>query len=163
MSIQIQNISYQFPDGKVLFSEISASIQNESKIALIGDNGCGKSTLLHLISDTSQLQSGSILQSDKPFLVPQNMNPYLNQNVGEILLVNAKIDALQRILAGEVDENLYEILDDDWTIEERVSAQLDFWGLSNVTLDTKLQNLSGGERVKVFLTGLTLNTPSTVF
>lgn len=141
MSIQIQNISYQFPDGETLFSNISASIQRESKVALIGDNGCGKSTIIRLISEASLLQSGEIKLNESPYLIPQNMDAYLNLSISEIL---------------------YEALDDDWIVEDRVNLQLDYWGFSAINLDTKLSSLSGGERVKVFLVGLTLNTPSVV-
>lgn len=161
MSILIQNISYQFPDGEILFTDISTSIQSGCKIALIGDNGSGKSTLLHLMSDTCLLQVGSIVLSESPYLVPQNMDAYLDQSIGDILSVSKKVEALHRILAGEGDLSLYEILDDDWLVEEQAYAELDYWGLS-ADLQTKLSDLSGGERVKVFLIGLTLNHPPIV-
>lgn len=162
MSVLIQNINYQFPDGKVLFTDISASIQAGSKVALIGNNGCGKSTLFRLISDNSLLNAGSILLSESPYLVPQNMNAYLDLRIGDILMVSKKIEALHKILAGELDEKLYEILSDDWLVEEQAQAQLNYWGLSQIGLMNKLSDLSGGERVKVFLAGLTLNSPAIV-
>lgn len=162
MSILIQNIGYQHPDGSVLFNDISASIQDGDKVALIGDNGCGKSTLLSLISDPSHLKTGTLKLSEKPYLVPQNMDPYLDSSIVDILQVSDKIDALHRILAGEVDEALYETLGDAWTIEEQITAELDAWGLVGFDLNTTLSTLSGGERVKVFLTGLSLNSPNIV-
>lgn len=47
--IEINNLSFTYPDGTAALKNISLSIQEKKKIALLGSNGCGKSTLfLHL-------------------------------------------------------------------------------------------------------------------
>lgn len=48
-SIEIENLSYAYPDGTVALSDVSLSIEPGEKVALVGPNGAGKSTLiLHL-------------------------------------------------------------------------------------------------------------------
>jgi cobalt/nickel transport system ATP-binding protein len=48
-SIEVQNLSFTYPDGTVALKDISFSIAPGEKVALVGPNGAGKSTLiLHL-------------------------------------------------------------------------------------------------------------------
>lgn len=45
-AVEIDNFSYQYPDGTSALSEINLSIEHGQKVVLIGPNGAGKSTLL---------------------------------------------------------------------------------------------------------------------
>ena len=48
-SIEIEDLSFSYPDGHQALSEVSLVIQPREKVALVGPNGAGKSTLiLHL-------------------------------------------------------------------------------------------------------------------
>ena len=162
MSIIIQNISFQHPDGDVLFSGLSFSLELQQKMALVGDNGSGKSTLLRLIAEDIPLLQGSIISQEPIYLVPQDFTPYLNNSVADVLKISDKLHALQEILNGNVDIINFETLGDDWELEERVKSEMEKWGLQDISLDTPLNELSGGEKTKVFLAGLTLNKPGIV-
>ena len=48
--LTIQNLSYSHPNKNTLFTNLSMTVNQSDKIALIGNNGVGKSTLLKLIA-----------------------------------------------------------------------------------------------------------------
>lgn len=45
-SIEVENLSFSYPDGHPALQNVSLSIQPDEKVALVGPNGAGKSTLL---------------------------------------------------------------------------------------------------------------------
>ena len=59
MSIVLSDLSFSFPNGRVVLSQLSASF-NPGRTGLIGANGSGKSTLLRLIAGDLRPTSGSV-------------------------------------------------------------------------------------------------------
>jgi ATPase subunit of ABC transporter with duplicated ATPase domains len=59
-SIQISQLGWKLPSGEELFRDISFSIGNGDRVALIGANGVGKSTLLKVIFGESKPTGGTI-------------------------------------------------------------------------------------------------------
>jgi ATP-binding cassette subfamily F protein 3 len=57
--IDVNNITVSF-GGRTLFSDVSFSINENDKIALMGKNGAGKSTLLKIIAGAGKPTSGHI-------------------------------------------------------------------------------------------------------
>ncbi len=47
--VEVENISYTLPNGRVLVDDFSALVQRGDKIGLIGPNGVGKTTLLKIL------------------------------------------------------------------------------------------------------------------
>ena len=65
--ISLSNISQEF-SGKTLFRDLSLTISEFDKVALIGPNGTGKSTLLKIIAGIIEAEQGSV-KKEKGLLV----------------------------------------------------------------------------------------------
>lgn len=160
--ILLQNISFGFPGGNLLFNHINVTIQAHTRSALLGSNGMGKSTLLKIIADEIQPSEGSVNIQGDIFYVPQMFGNCNHLTIAECLKIDQKLYALQKITNGEVDEIYFETLNDDWDIEDRCKQALEHWGLGNFELTQKLEGLSGGQKTKVFLAGIQINQPDII-
>lgn len=160
--ILLQNISFGFPGGNLLFNHINVTIQAHTKSALVGSNGMGKSTLLKIISGEIQPSDGNVNIQGDIFYVPQLFGNCNHLTIAECLKIDQKLHALQEITNGEVDEIYFETLNDDWDIEDRCKQALEHWGLGNFELSQKLEGLSGGQKTKVFLAGIQINQPDII-
>jgi ATPase subunit of ABC transporter with duplicated ATPase domains len=158
----LQNISYAHADKQVLFDAIHLTVNAHEKIALVGNNGSGKSTLLKLIAREVHPSGGQLAVDAAPYYVPQIVGQYDQLTIAQALRVDAKVHALHAILNGDAAKENFDALNDDWTIEERCYAALHEWQLHTVELSRTLGTLSGGEKMKVFLAGITLNEPELV-
>jgi ATPase subunit of ABC transporter with duplicated ATPase domains len=160
--ILLQNISFGFPGGDLLFNYTHLTIPSHTKSALVGSNGMGKSTLLKMIAGEIQPLSGNITTSGSVFYIPQMFGNFNHLTIAECLKIDQKLNALQKITNGEADEIYFEILNDDWDIEERCQQALEHWGLDNFELSQKLEGLSGGQKTKVFLAGIQISQPDII-
>ncbi|WP_079240762.1 ABC-F family ATP-binding cassette domain-containing protein [Chryseobacterium indologenes] len=160
--ILLQNISFGFPGGNLLFNHINLTIQSHTRSALVGSNGMGKSTLLKMIAGEIQPLNGNINIHGDIFYVPQMFGNCNHLSIAECLKIDQKLHALQKIIEGEVDEMYFEMLNDDWDIEERCQHALEHWGLDNFELTQKLEGLSGGQKTKVFLAGIQISQPDII-
>ncbi|PTT43752.1 ABC transporter ATP-binding protein [Chryseobacterium sp. HMWF028] len=160
--ILLQNISFGFPGGNLLFNHINLTIQSQTKSALVRSNGMGKSTLLKIIAAEIQHLEGNVNIRGNIFYVPQMFGNYNHLTIAECLKIDQKLYALEKITSGEVDEIYFETLNDHWDIEERCQQALEHWGLDNFELNQKLEGLSGGQKTKVLLAGIQINHPDII-
>lgn len=158
----IQNLSYTHPNKDLLFGNINLTVNSSEKIALIGNNGSGKSTLLKIMAGLLQPLNGSININAKPYYIPQIFGQYNNSTIAEALGIDKKLTALHEILKGNISEENYEILNDDWTIEDRCNEVLKHWQLNDLNLSQKMETLSGGQKTKVFLAGISIHKPELI-
>ncbi|MDH8702087.1 ATPase subunit of ABC transporter with duplicated ATPase domains [Dysgonomonadaceae bacterium PH5-43] len=162
MSFTIKQLSYIHPNREVLFQNINFSINSGCKASLVGNNGVGKSTLFKILSGDLQPTEGEIILSDTPYYIPQHFGQYNSLTIAEALGISNKINSLHSILEGDASEENFSILNDDWEIEDRAITALNNWGLKNIDLSLPLNNLSGGEKTKVFLAGINIHSPSII-
>ncbi len=158
----LQNISYSHPNKSLLFDNFNLKVNINEKIALIGNNGSGKSTLLKLISKEFQPLHGQIIVNSKPYLIPQIFGQFNHLTIKKALNVENKLYALEEILNGNISEENYSCLNDDWTIEDRCIDALKHWQLNDLDLSQKMETLSGGQKTKVFLAGISIHQPELV-
>lgn len=160
--IILQNISYTHPNKDLLFSDINFTVNNYEKAALIGNNGAGKSTLLKIIAQELQPSNGQISIEAEPYFVPQIFGQYNHFTIAEALKIDKKLNALNEILNGNTSEENFYLLNDDWTIEDRCKEALNYWQLDDLDLSQKMETLSGGQKTKVFLSGISIHQPELV-
>lgn len=60
--VEVENINYTLPNGRVLIDDFSALIQRGDKIGLIGPNGVGKTTLLRILLGKLKPDSGTMIE-----------------------------------------------------------------------------------------------------
>jgi len=160
--LSLQQITYRHPNKELLFSNLNLTVNPHDKIALIGNNGVGKSTLLKLIAGKIMPNAGHLHVDTSPYYVPQIFGQYNHYSVAEALGVNSKLTALLEILNGNANDDYFEALDNDWTIEQRCLEALDYWQLQDIDLQQPMSSLSGGQKTKVFLAGISIYNPQLI-
>lgn len=158
----LQSVAYRHPDKDLLFSDISLTINRQDKAAIVGNNGTGKSTLLKIMAGILPVWGGQVIAEEQPYYIPQHFGQYDDDTVAQALGVSKQVEALENILNGDVSEMNMNVLNDDWTVEERCREALDSWQLNDVDLSQKMMSLSGGQKTKVFLAGIMIHRPRLV-
>jgi ATPase subunit of ABC transporter with duplicated ATPase domains len=151
-------VSWRTPTGQSVLDGVTLGCGRE-KTGLVGANGSGKTTLARLLVGDLTPTAGAVRRSGTVAFLPQNFAPMADQAVAAVLGVEAKLAALARLTAGDGGPDDLAVLDDDWTIEERIAATFDRLGLVHITLDREVGTLSGGEATRVVLASLFLRQP----
>ncbi len=154
--ITFNNLSY-LNSEKNIFSNLNLTFLNE-KYGVVGPNGIGKSTLLKLILGELSPTAGTVQVEGELAYCPQEFQGSQSISIAKVLGVADKLQALQRIKQGSIDESDFTMLADDWEIEEHVYQEMSIFSLGHLHLDRPLSSLSGGELTrlllaKTFLTG----------
>lgn len=160
--LQIQNLVYSHPNKDLLFEDINLSIDTGAKVALIGNNGSGKSTLLQLIAGMRTPKSGTVHTVGPVWYVPQHFGQYNQRTVAEALGVAGKLRALHALLEGDVSGAVFDMLADDWSVEERCAEAMSRWRLLDIDMSCPLGKLSGGQKTRLFLAGIDIYQPQLI-
>ncbi|RCG28561.1 ABC transporter ATP-binding protein [Sphaerisporangium album] len=157
-SIICSNLSFSWPDDTPVFEDLSFTVGG-GRTGLVAPNGSGKSTLLRLIAGELRPATGSVSVEGTLGYLPQSLPLARDLTVAEVLDVAAVIRAIDAVESGDVGEDHFMTIGDDWDIEERTRAQLDRLGLADLTLDRSLSTLSGGQVVSLGLAAQLLKRP----
>ena len=160
--LSLQNISYTHPNKDILFNHINLTVNNQDKVAIIGNNGIGKTTLLKIIAKELLPSSGQLDVESDPYYIPQIFGQYNHLTIAQALRIADKLHALKEILEGSIREENFNLLNDDWTIEDRCDETLDYWQLKELDLSQKMGTLSGGQKTKVFLAAIFIHKPQLI-
>ncbi|WP_306321993.1 MULTISPECIES: ribosomal protection-like ABC-F family protein [unclassified Streptomyces] len=152
------NLSFSWPDDTPVFDGLSFSVPS-GRTGLVAPNGAGKSTLLKLIAGELTPAGGSVTVRGVLGHLPQNLPLAGSLTVAEVLGVAGIVRALDAVESGDVSEEHFTVIGDDWDIEERTRAQLDSLGLGELDLDRRLDTLSGGQIVSLGLAAQLLRRP----
>lgn len=148
--ILIHEMSFNLPTGKALFNKLNL-VFSPYKTGLLGNNGIGKSTLMKLVIGELCPHSGYIQLDGTIAYLPQDPPISSKVTVAGFLGCEEKINALDRIFQGSVNECDFNILNEDWEIKDRIQKQLTEFGLNTISLNRPLTGLSGGEVTRLML------------
>ncbi|AWE53408.1 ABC-F family ATP-binding cassette domain-containing protein [Streptomyces nigra] len=157
-SISCTSLSFSWPDGSPVFEALDVAF-GPGRTGLVGVNGSGKSTLLKLIAGELTPADGVVRVTGEIGYLPQNVTLDTALRVDQALGIAGKRAALHAIEAGDVAEEHFETVGDDWDVEERALATLGELGLGHVELDRTIGEVSGGESVLLRLAALLLRRP----
>ena len=169
--ITLDHISYAHPTQPPLFADLSA-VFSAPLTGLIGDNGCGKTTLMRLILCDLTPDSGSLAAPERMAYLPQDLGLDREQTLAELCGISETLRALQAVESGEYSPELYEVIGDNWDVEERTLATLATYGFTPATLVDRdnpeairslftrdMRSFSGGEAVIASLASLMVSDP----
>ncbi|UUU29275.1 ATP-binding cassette domain-containing protein [Streptomyces sp. CA-210063] len=158
LSLTCTSLSFAWPDGTPVFDDLQIAF-GPGRTGLVGVNGSGKSTLLKLIAGELTPADGTVRVSGEVGYLPQNVTLDTGLKVDEALGIAAARAALHAIEAGDVAEEHFAAVGDDWDVEERALATLGQLGLGHIDLDRTIGEVSGGESVLLRLAALLLRRP----
>ncbi|MCK5050967.1 MAG: ABC-F family ATP-binding cassette domain-containing protein [Candidatus Cloacimonetes bacterium] len=133
--LEIRNISKQY-DDKILFSNFNHNFQKLERIGIIGLNGCGKTTLLRCIMEEIEPDNGSIK------IGVNTSFSYFQQYIDEL-------DINQTVL-GYIQSFAHNIRTADGILHS-ASEMLQRFLFDGKMQQSKLENLSGGEKKRLYL------------
>ncbi|GLX49446.1 ABC transporter ATP-binding protein [Streptomyces hygroscopicus subsp. hygroscopicus] len=157
-AVVCSHLSFAWPDDTPVFRDLSFTLTT-GRTGLVAPNGSGKSTLLKLIAGELRPATGSLSVSGTLGHLPQSLPLTAGLTVAEVLGIAEVVRALDAVEAGDVSEEHFTTIGDDWDIEERTRAQLDRLGLADLSLDRRLSTLSGGQIVSLGLAAQLLRRP----
>lgn len=178
--LTIKNMSHSFGD-RVIFKDASFRFLKGEHVGLVGSNGEGKSTFMNIITNELIIDDGTVEWSSKVKVGYMNQNiDFQNENTirsvlregfSELYDIEKKIEDLYKSIESLKEEDmikainkgtrLQEILDNNefHLIDSKIDAVAGGLGLKAVGLDKKVKYLSGGQKTKVLLGKLLLETP----
>ncbi len=179
--IEITGFSQNYGDKK-LFENTNFVLNKGEKIGVTGVNGAGKSTLLKIITGKVLLDRGDFYINPK-FVIKYldqhaeinqdiTIKEYLQQAYQKLYDTEEELTRVNHLLAEEKDAqkleklleksgDLFEYLhtNDFYSIDSNIEKIAAGLGVSAFGLDTKVKTLSGGQRAKVILAKLLLESP----
>ncbi|MFI0467167.1 ribosomal protection-like ABC-F family protein [Saccharopolyspora sp. 5N102] len=156
--IVVSGLSFSWPDDTPVFSGLSCTVPG-GRTGFVAPNGAGKSTLLKLIAGRLRPEAGSVSVDGVLGYLPQDLPLTGERTVADVLEITAVLRALAAVESGDVDEQHFTTIGNDWDVEERTRAQLDRLGLGEIGLDRRLDTLSGGQIVSLGLAAQLLKRP----
>lgn len=178
--LEVKNLSHGFGD-RAIFEDVSFRLLKGEHVALLGANGEGKSTFMNIITGSLMPDEGSVVWNSKVKVGYLDQKATLKEGETIRSALKGAFDTLfeteERIIKlgemmAEADEaqlekllsemgDLQDIIDhsDFYNIDAMVDSVAQGLGLKDVGLDSKVNELSGGQRTKVLLGKLLLEKP----
>jgi ATPase subunit of ABC transporter with duplicated ATPase domains len=147
--LALHGLDIALPDGRILFHDIHDTFGAEL-VALIGANGSGKSSLARVIAGRAEPLHGRVERAVPVRYVEQQTGPLQAANLAELACLDAPLNALRRLGAGNARDDDFDLIGERWDLEARWQAMLGQAGLDESMAP---QALSGGQRTLLALIG----------
>lgn len=178
--LEIKNLTHRY-DDRFLFNKASLTVNNGEHIGIVGLNGAGKSTFINIISGNLSQDDGEVLWHGgaRRGYLDQHANIDRSLTVMEYLSssfaylyelenrLNETYDKMAEASGADLDKliekssKLQDRLQDEgfYDLEALIKKVANGLGMHNVGYSTVIANLSGGERAKLMLCKLLLESP----
>ena len=181
--LTIQNLSIQFGE-KHLFKDLSAKVQPQDRIGLVGVNGAGKSTLVKIMAGVRVMDEKVVVRAKRATVgyLPQEIEAFppgrtlyeeAESAFAEALALQRELDEVNRQLAAIKEDNdhcralltrqgeLQQALEthDIFRIRPQVEKVLLGLGFSEADFGKDCHAFSGGWRMRLLLAKLLLARP----
>ncbi len=137
--IALEGVTIGYGDKPIL-RRVDLRIDMEDRIALLGANGNGKSTLVKLLAGRLQPMAGEMRRPSK-----LRIGYFAQHQSEELDLSLTPIQQTQRIMP--------------LALEEKVRAHLGRFGFQQSKAETKIADLSGGEKARLLLALMSREVP----
>ena len=127
-------------DAKAVLENLSLRLDADDRIALIGANGNGKSTLLKLLAGRLSPMTGEVTKSGK-----LRVGYFAQHQADELDLAATPLIAMTRKRPDE--------------LPTQVRAQLGHFGFGQEKAETKIGDLSGGEKARLLFALMSAEAP----
>ena len=155
--IQIENMSFTYPDGTPALHNINMEIMNMERAAVIGPNGAGKSTLFLHFNGILRPTSGSIIVNGNELKYDKKNLMNVRQNVG-IVFQNPDDQLFAPTVIEDVAFGPMNMGLSKDEVERRVDEALEHVGM--VEFKNKApHHLSGGQKKRVAIAGILAMQP----
>lgn len=173
--LQVDNLSKAYGE-KILFKNISFSLDKGQKVALIAPNGTGKSSLMHIIAGLAAPDSGKIIsrrdlkidylqQNPQPDESKTILDTIFSSGTGLIKVIHDyeyALEELKRNPGPQSDALLNHCMAEmdasgAWDYETRAREILGQFAINDLSLT--IGKLSGGQRKKIALARALLGNP----
>ena len=157
-SLVCHHLRFDWPNGEPVFADLDATFP-DGVTGLVGRNGTGKSTLLQILAGELTPTAGAVSGPERIAYLPQHLVLQADRTIADVLGVEDRLRALDRVTAGEGTPDDFEAIGDRWDLEGEMTATIERLGFEDLDLDPADRHGSGGEAVLLALAGLLLAEP----